>query len=106
MDRGAQWTTAHGVAKGQTGLSTQTHSSLLELEIFFSFLSAEGHKVYFSIDKQISKEKKLISSTSEVLCSITDHLSPRKVIILSERRITEWVLITEDMDLNQSAICY
>ena len=103
MDRGAQWTTAHGVAKCQTGLSTQTHSSLLELEIFFSFLSAEVHKVCFSIDKQ---REKAISSTSEVLCSIKDHLSPRKVIILSEGRIAEWVLITEDMDLNQSAICY
>ena len=44
MDRGTQWTTAYRVAKSQTGLSTQTHSSLLELKIFFSFLSAEVRK--------------------------------------------------------------
>ena len=103
MDRGTQWTTAHRVAKSHTGLSTQTHSSLLELKIFFSFLSVEMHKVCFPIDKQ---RETTVSSTSEVLCSIKDHLSPRKVIILSEGRIAEWVLITEDMDLNQSAICY
>ena len=31
MDRGAWWATVHGVAKSQTGLSNQTHTSYIKL---------------------------------------------------------------------------